>query len=163
MALVPQIVDAVRVPVVAAGGIMDGRGVVAALALGAAGAQLGTCFLTASESGVPQAYRDRLRAATETDTAITRAFTGRPARGLPGRLARAIEAVAGGPLGYPLQGLVAEPIYAEARARGDAELYPVYGGQGTRMAKADRPAREIVAALHAEMVAEIARLGALAR
>jgi nitronate monooxygenase len=87
LALVPHVVDAVDVPVVAAGGVMDGRGLVAALALGAAGAQLGTRFLLARESGAHHAYRERLLAATDADTVVTRAFTGRPARGLRNRFA----------------------------------------------------------------------------
>src|SRR5207244_3097137 len=82
MALVPQVVDAVRVPVIAAGGIMDGRGVLAALALGAQAAQLGTRFLLAAESGAPAALRQRLIDAVETDTIVTRALTGRAARAL---------------------------------------------------------------------------------
>src|SRR5262249_54884371 len=82
LALVPQVADAVEVPVIAAGGIMDGRGVLAALALGAQAAQLGTRFLRARESGAFPAYRRRLREAMETDTVVTRALTGRPARAL---------------------------------------------------------------------------------
>lgn len=82
-ALVPQIVDAIpHVPVVAAGGIMDGRGLVAALALDASGALIGTRFLVAKESGIFPAYQDKTFSSTETDTIITHLFTGRPARSI---------------------------------------------------------------------------------
>ncbi|MER3423252.1 MAG: nitronate monooxygenase [Nitrospiraceae bacterium] len=84
-ARVSQVVDAVSVPVVAAGGIADGHGLVAALALGAAGVQLGARFLVARESGIFPSYQDRLLSATEADTVVTRAFTGRPARSLRNR------------------------------------------------------------------------------
>ena len=86
LALVPQIVDAVRVPVIAAGGISDGRGIAAAFALGASGVQMGTAFLGCPEAKVLPVYREALRAATEEETVITRAFTGRPARALRCRL-----------------------------------------------------------------------------
>src|SRR5436853_786445 len=85
MALVPQVVDAVDVPVVATGGILDGRGVAAALALGAAGAQLGTRFMLAREAGTAPGYREALLRALETDTIVTTAFTGRPARSIRNR------------------------------------------------------------------------------
>jgi nitronate monooxygenase len=88
MALAPQVVDALKkegkeeLPVIAAGGIADGRGLLAALALGASGALIGTRFLVARESGAFQAYQERLLSSKETDTTITRVFTGRPTRGL---------------------------------------------------------------------------------
>ena len=91
MALVPQVADAVGVPVIAAGGIMDGRGVAAARALGAAGVQLGTAFLTADESGVPEAHKAAVLAARETGTAVTRAYSGRHGRGIVNRLMAEIE------------------------------------------------------------------------
>ncbi len=81
ISLVPQVVDAVRVPVIASGGIMDGRGIVAALALGASAVQMGTAFLTCHEAGVPDAYKQAILNAREDQTRITRAFSGRPARG----------------------------------------------------------------------------------
>src|SRR6185295_5311629 len=80
MALVPQIADAVAIPVVASGGIMDGRGTMAALALGAGAVQMGTAFLTCDESGVPESYKNAILEAHEHETRVTRAFSGRPAR-----------------------------------------------------------------------------------
>src|SRR5207248_4608358 len=86
MALVPQIVDAVHVPVIAAGGIADGRGIAAAFALGASGVQLGTAFLDCPEATVPDLHRQALHRAADEDTRLTRVFTGRPARALRNRL-----------------------------------------------------------------------------
>jgi nitronate monooxygenase len=144
LALVPQVVDAVDVPVVAAGGIMDGRGLVAVLALGASGAQLGTRFLLARESGAFPAYRERLLAATEADTVITRVFTGRPARGVRNQFVE--EYLRGGPepLPWPLQSVAAGDIYREAIDRGEAELVPLFAGQGLRMLDEVKGAAEIV-------------------
>jgi len=82
MALVPQVADAVRVPLVASGGIMDGRGIAAALALGASAVQLGTAFLTCKEAGIPEAYKQAITSAREDQTRITRAFPGVPLEGL---------------------------------------------------------------------------------
>ena len=121
MALVPQVVDAIRVPVVAAGGISDGRGLAAALALGAAGVQLGTRFLVALESDVFAAYRERLLTAAETDTVMTRAFTGRPARSLRNRFLDQYAEAGTPPLAWPLQSLAAEDIYSAARR----EMMPI--------------------------------------
>lgn len=164
LVLVPAVVDAVRVPVLASGGIMDGRGLVAALALGAGGAQLGTRFLLARESGAYPAYRRALLAARETDTAVTRAISGRPARALRNALVDAIaaaerdEGVA--PLPYPHQGLASGDLYEAARARDDAALAPLLAGQGLRLARAEQSADAIVA----ELVEERARIvAALAR
>ena len=80
ISLIPQMADAIRIPVIASGGIMDGRGIVAALALGASAVQMGTAFLTCRESGVSEAYRKAICDAAENETRITRAFSGRPAR-----------------------------------------------------------------------------------
>jgi nitronate monooxygenase len=150
MALVPQVVDAVSIPVVATGGIADARGVVAALALGAQAAQLGTRFLVARESGAFPAWKAALVAAAETDTVVTRAYTGRPARGVRNRLHDVLTADGPEPLAWPLQRTVAADIYAAARERGDTELHPLLGGQATRLLRADQGAAEIVAEIVAE-------------
>jgi len=88
IALVPQIVDATRVPVVASGGVMDGRGIAAALALGVTAVQMGTAFLTCEEAGVSDAYKAAIVRARDNDTRLTRAFSGRPARGIVNRFMR---------------------------------------------------------------------------
>src|SRR5450432_3734798 len=89
-ALVPQVVDAVKVPVIAAGGIADGRGIAAAFALGAAGVQMGTAFLGCPEAAVPEVHRSALHGAADEDTRLTRVFTGRPARGVANRVMREV-------------------------------------------------------------------------
>ena len=92
IALIPQVVDAVGVPVIAAGGIGDGRGIAAAFALGASGVQMGTAFLSCPEAGTDAPRRARLRCATDTDTMVTDAFSGRQARAMRSRYAEAMEA-----------------------------------------------------------------------
>lgn len=148
MALVPQVVDAVGVPVIAAGGIMDGRGVVAALALGAEAAQLGTRFLLASESGAPRGYRRRLLEAVETDTVVTDVYTGRCARGIRNRLVEAFAGTGEAPLPWPRMSGAAAGIYRASYA-GDGDWAPLYAGQGLRLARREQPAAEIVAELRA--------------
>ena len=150
MALVPQVVDAVRIPVVAAGGIMDGRGVRAALALGATAAQLGTRFLLAEEAALPPAYRRRLLEAVETDTVVTDAFSGRCARGLRNAFTDAFARAGEPPLPWPRQGRAAADLYRLSYAR-DAEHAPLFAGQGLRLARRVQPAAEIVAELAAAL------------
>jgi nitronate monooxygenase len=143
MALVPAVVDAVGIPVVAAGGIMDGRGIVAALALGAAGVQLGTRFLLAAESGAPPSYRRRLLRAIETETAVTDVYSGRAARGLRNAFMAALDAAGVRPLGWPRQGAAALDIYRASLAD-DGDWAPLFAGQGVRLGRREQPAAEIV-------------------
>lgn len=150
MALVPAVVDAVAAPVVAAGGIMDGRGIAAALALGAGAAQLGTRFLLAHESGTPPAFRRRLLEAGETDTVVTDLFTGRAARGLRNAFVRAFAEEGIRPLPWPRQAAAAMDIYRASLAD-DGEWAPLYAGQGLRLATREQPAAEIVRELAAEL------------
>jgi nitronate monooxygenase len=145
MTLVPQIVDALsrigekeeayNIPVIAAGGITDGRGLVAALALGAQGVMIGTRFLVASESAAFQAYQDRLLAAKESDTIITRAFSGRPARGLRNRFIEEYRKSGPQPLAWPFQALAADDIYAAAQKQNNADYFPLLAGQGVGLLK----------------------------
>jgi nitronate monooxygenase len=143
MALVPQVVDAVRVPVVATGGIVDGRGVAAALVLGAGGAQLGTRFLLAREAGTAPAYRERLLRAVETDTVMTTSFTGRPARSIRNRFIAETAGVM--PLPWPRQRAAAGDLYSAALERGESDFHPLLAGQGLRGLRDGQPAAEIVA------------------
>jgi nitronate monooxygenase len=159
MALVPQVVDAVHVPVIAAGGIMDGRGIVAALALGAQAAQLGTRFLLAEEAGTPPAYRRRLLAAVETDTVVTDVFTGRAARALRNSFIEEFARADAGPLPWPRQGSAGTDIYRASLAA-DGEWAPLLAGQGLRLARREQPAAEIVAELAVEMEGRLASLSA---
>lgn len=158
MALVPQVVDAVNVPVVAAGGIADGRGLVAALALGAAGAQLGTHFLLARESGAHPDYRKRLLDATEEDTVVTRAFTGRPARALRNRFLEEYLSAGPEPLAWPLQSMAASDIYAASQAANSDDYSPLLAGQGLRMLKGERGAAKMVEEILSEAATVLSRL-----
>jgi nitronate monooxygenase len=157
LALVPRVVDAVDVPVVAAGGIMDGRGLAAALALGAQGAMLGTRFLLAEEARMPDAYREALLAAAESDTFVTDAITGRPARWIRNRVTQAL---ADGPLhlGWGAQRGAVEPLRQAAAGAGRADLLPMLAGQGAGLTGAVQPAEEIVAEVVAQAKAVLARL-----
>jgi nitronate monooxygenase len=155
MALVPQAVDAVRVPVIASGGIMDGRGIVAALALGAAAVQMGTAFLTCAEAGVPEAYKAAILAAKPHETQITRAFSGRPARGIVNRFMREMERRE--PLPFPLQNALTRPLRAAAAKAGRAEFLSLWAGQGLGMARR-QSAAELVARLAREAEAATRRL-----
>lgn len=145
LALVPQVMDRVGLPVVAAGGIMDGRGLAAVLALGAAAAQMGTAFLATPESGASPAYKEAVLAPGEEDrTVLTRAFTGRLARGIGNRLVVEVER-AGAILPFPYQGALTQDI-RQAAARGRrAELLSLFAGQGVPLATS-RGAREVVEA-----------------
>jgi len=156
MALVPQTADAISLPVVASGGIMDGRGVAAALALGAQAVQLGTAFLTCEEAGVPDVYKQAILSAREDDTRLTSAFSGRPARGIVNRfMAAGRDAPV---LPFPYQNAITRPLRAEAARRGDASLLSLWAGQGVRLARRTR-AGDLVRALSGEAEAVLKRLG----
>ncbi|CAK15101.1 NAD(P)H-dependent flavin oxidoreductase [Pseudomonas entomophila] len=134
-ALVPQIVDAVRVPVIAAGGISDHRGLVAALALGASAAQIGTAYLFCPEAKVSAAHRHALDTAPASDTALTNLFTGRPARGINNRLMREL-----GPMNtlaprFPLAGGALMPLRAITDAQGNADFSNLWSGQALRLGR----------------------------
>jgi nitronate monooxygenase len=147
MALVPQVADAVRVPVVAAGGIADGRGVVAALALGASGVMLGTRFVACRESSAPAMYKEALLRAGSSDTAITDAFTGLYARSLRNTFAREYDASGAPVLPSLLQASAADDIYRAATATGNAEYYPLWSGQSVGLVSNIPGAAEIVEAI----------------
>lgn len=136
LALVPQVVDAVSVPVVAAGGIADRRGVAAAFALGAAGVQVGTAFLRTRQSAASDAHRAALGEVTDDGTVLTRAVTGRLARGIPNRLVRLVEEAAE-ILPFPAQGWVLQPVRTEALRRGLGDLQSLWAGQSAPLARSD--------------------------
>ncbi|MFN2567484.1 MAG: NAD(P)H-dependent flavin oxidoreductase [Gemmatimonadaceae bacterium] len=161
IALVPQVVDAVGVAVIASGGIMDGRGIVAALALGASAVQMGTAFLTCDECGVAPAYKDAVLHAREDETQVTRAFSGRPARGIVNRFMTEVESVedAGAILPYPHQNTLTRPLRAAAARQNRAEYLSLWAGQGVRLARR-LPAAELVRRLAAEVDEARRRVGA---
>ena len=121
-----------KVPVIAAGGIMDGRGVAAVLALGAAAAQMGTAFLLADESGVSAAWRGAIEDAGDDATALTRAFSGRHARGIENAFMRAMKDV--DVPAYPVQNRLTQPLRAAAAAAGDPSVLSLWAGQAVKVA-----------------------------
>jgi nitronate monooxygenase len=135
-ALVPQVVDAVDVPVIAAGGIADRRGVAAAFALGAAGVQVGTAFLRTRQSAATAGHRAAISAAADTDTVLTRAMSGRLARGIPNRAMRELEA-AGMIAPFPAQNWLTGVFRAAAAAAGDHDLVSLWAGQAAGLAQFD--------------------------
>ncbi len=157
IALVPQVVDAVTVPVIASGGIMDGRGVAAALALGAGAVQLGTAFLTCAEAGVAEVYKDAILRADETDTHVTRAFSGRPARGIVNRFMTEIDQAGDAIAPFPMQNALTRALRGAAATQGRAEFLSLWAGQGVRLARR-QTAAELVARLRDETRVAIGRL-----
>jgi len=129
LSLVPQVVDAVDVPVIAAGGIADARGVVAALALGAEGVQMGTAFLACEDSGASRLHRKALRETKAGHTGLTRGFTGRLARGIRNRLMAELNSEGTPILPYPLQRALVRNLSVAAEAAGRADLLPLWSGQ----------------------------------
>jgi nitronate monooxygenase len=144
VALVPQVADAVGIPVIASGGIMDGRGIVAALALGAAAVQMGTAFLACDEAGTTPAHRRAVLSAEEDQTVVTEAFSGRAARGLSNRFVEEFDAAGLRPLSYPWQNALTRDARRAAAAAGDAGALALWAGQGLRVPQA-RPAAQLMA------------------
>src|SRR4029077_16293804 len=135
MALVPQVVDAVQLPVVAAGGIGDARGVVAAFALGAEGVQMGTAFLACEESGANTLHRNALLNGQAKQTALTRGFTGRLARGIKNRLLDELNQKDIEILPYPLQRALVRHLSIPAEKAGRPELLPLWAGQSANLSR----------------------------
>lgn len=149
MALVPQVVDAVSIPVLAAGGIMDGRGIAAALALGAEGAQIGTAFVATDESGVAAAHKQAVAEIADDGTVVTDRYSGRPARMARTQLIDALERSHVPVPPFPLQSALTRDLHAAAAERGDRDAMFVLAGQGAALTRA-LPAAELVATLVAE-------------
>lgn len=147
LALVRLLAQQSRLPIIAAGGIMDGAGIKAALALGAAGAQLGTAFVLCPESAANAAYRAALKGEKAAHTAITANISGRPARGLPNRLYGDLGAALPD---YPICYDAAKALHAAASAQGNHDFAAQWAGQGAPLAR-ELPAGELVAALVEEM------------
>ncbi len=133
MALVPQVVDAVSVPVIAAGGIADGRGIAAAFALGASGVQIGTAYLFTPESLVSDLHRTALQETRDDQTALTNLFSGRPARGIMNRLMREVGPMSDAPSAFPTAGGALAPLKAAAEEKGAADFTSLWSGQSARL------------------------------
>jgi nitronate monooxygenase len=131
--LVPQIVDRVNVPVIAAGGIGDSRGVIAALALGAEAVQMGTVFLSCEESGASRLHREALRGKDAGHTALTKGFTGRLARGIHNRLMDELNKKGTEILPYPLQRALVRDLSVAGEAAGRSDLVPLWAGQSASL------------------------------
>jgi nitronate monooxygenase len=155
LGLVPQMVDAVKVPVIAAGGIMDGRGIVAALALGAVGVQMGTAFLLATEAGTSAPHRAALKGVTDEATVVTDVFSGKPVRAIANRFSRTLAGSAVPP--YPIQNALTRDIRKAATAKGLTDLMGMWSGQAGRLAR-EGAAAELMASWVAEVDQVLGRL-----
>jgi nitronate monooxygenase len=142
LALLPQIVRAVKVPVVAAGGIAEASGVAAAMALGAAGVQVGTAYLLCPETTTSAVHRAALRSEAARHTALTNLFTGRPARGIVNRIMRELGPISRLAPTFPLAGAAMAPLRAKAESRGSGDFSPLWSGQNASGCK-DLPAAQL--------------------
>ncbi len=155
-ALVPQIVDAVRVPVVASGGIADARGIVAALALGAAAVQIGTAYLRCPEAKTSALHRAALASANDDDTVLTNVFTGRPARGIANRFVREQGPISEAAPPFPLATNASLPLRLKAEGRNSIDFSPLWSGQAGRLAR-PVPARQLTTQLAEEALSRLRR------
>lgn len=133
MSLVPQMVDQINIPVVAAGGIMDGRGLVASMVLGAEGVQMGTAFLTSDESGASQLYKHAISQSKETDTVVTNVITGKPARGIENEFIHKMNEYDDEIPDYPIQNQLTNALRKEAANKGNAQWTHLWSGQSPRL------------------------------
>lgn len=146
MALLPQVVDAVRVPVIAAGGIMDGRAIAAALMLGASGVQMGTAFLTCPESRIAEAWKSTLLDARDDQTRVSRIYSGRYARGIVNEFMHKLTPMADEIPPFPIQNALTAQIRQAAAKANRSEYLSLWAGQGVAMSRG-LPAAELVATL----------------
>jgi nitronate monooxygenase len=147
-ALVPQIVKAVKTPVIAAGGIADAKGVAAAMALGAIGVQIGTAYLLCLEATTSALHRAALKSERTRHTALTNLFTGRPARGIMNRMMRELGPMSDAPPAFPLATSAITPLRAKAESSGSADFSPLWSGQNASGCK-EMPAAQLTRELAA--------------
>jgi len=150
LALVPQIVNAVKVPVIAAGGIADAKGVRAALALGAAGVQVGTAYLLCPEALTSSVHRAALKSAAAYRTALTNVFSGRPARGIVNRLMRELGPISRAAPDFPLAASAIAPLRTRAESQNSGDFSPLWAGQnasGCKEMSAAQLTRELAGGL----------------
>ena len=145
-ALLPQVVRAVKVPVIAAGGIADAKGVAAAMALGAAGVQVGTAYLLCPEATISAAHRAALKSEAARNTVLTNLFTGRPARGIVNRVIRELGPLSAAAPAFPLASSAIAPLRAKAESQGSGDFSPLWSGQNATGCR-EIPAGEITRAL----------------
>jgi len=156
-ALVPQIVDAVKLPVIATGGIGDARSIVAALALGASAVQIGTAFLLSPESKILPPHRAALKAARDDGTVLTNVMTGRPARGIVNRVMRELGPISNIAPEFPLAAGALAPLHAKAQAQGSGDFSSMWAGQAAALGR-ELPARELTLRLAEEAQALMQRM-----
>ena len=156
-ALLPQVVDAVKLPVIAAGGIADGRGIAAAFALGAAGVQIGTAYLRCPETTIGAVHRAALAESTDDGTVITNVMTGRPARGVINRVMREVGPVAPEAPAFPHAATALGPLKAAAEKQGRTEFTNLWAGQAVHLGT-EWPAAELTRALAASGLKRMAQL-----
>lgn len=135
LALVPQIVDAVRVPVIAAGGIGDGRGIASVFALGAAAAQIGTAYLLTPQATISDLHRAALRDGADDSTVLTNVFTGRPARGIVNRIVRELGPISDVAPAFPGAAVALAPLRSKAEAGASSDFTSLWSGQSARMCR----------------------------
>jgi nitronate monooxygenase len=159
LSLIPQVVDAVSIPVIAAGGIADGRGIAAALMLGAQGVQIGTAFLACKESAASELHRSMLHASKPTQTALTRGFTGRLARGIRNGMIDEMARENGPIAPYPLRAWIFGKLKQAALTASDRDRLALWCGQSAPLVK-HHHAHELIGALVAETSARLASVSA---
>ena len=157
MALVPQVVDAVDVPVIAAGGIADGRGIAAAFALGASGVQIGTAYLFTPESLISDLHREALRNVRDDQTALTNVFSGRPARGILNRVMREVGPISESAPAFPTAGGALASLKVAAEAQGSDDFTPLWSGQAAPLGR-EIGAGELTRTLAAEALDHIEKM-----
>jgi nitronate monooxygenase len=150
VALVPQIVQKVKVPVIAAGGLADSKGVAAAMTLGAAGVQVGTAYLLCAEATTSAVHRAALTSEAARHTALTNLFTGRPARGIVNRIMRELGPMSTATPDFPLAALAIAPLRAKAESRGSGDFSPLWSGQNNSGCK-EVSARHLTQELAADL------------
>lgn len=157
-ALVPQVVDAVDIPVIATGGIADGRGIAAAFALGASGVQIGTAYLFTPESLISDLHREALKTAQDDQTALTNLFSGRPARGIINRLMRDIGPISEAAPAFPTAGTALAPLKAAAEAKGSSDFSSLWSGQAAGLGQ-EMTTTELTKKLADDALAVLRQLG----
>jgi len=161
MALVPQVVDAVKVPVIAAGGIGDARGILAAFALGASAVQIGTAYLHCPEAKISPLHRQALKGSRDNDTAITNVLTGSPARAIVNRFMREVGPMSDDAPKFPLAAAILGPLRAKSEMAGSADFTPMWSGQAARLGR-ELPAAELTKQLAAEALEKLRQLQTIA-
>ncbi|RDI45966.1 NAD(P)H-dependent flavin oxidoreductase [Falsibacillus pallidus] len=156
--LIPQMKQNLQIPVIAAGGVMNGQGLAASLMLGAKGVQMGTRFLTSIESGAHQTYQKALLNSTEDQIVLTKSFSGRPAKGIQNKFIHDFENSGKNPLSFPSQNSLTRDIRKAAASQENPEYMSLWAGQGIRLLKDGLSAKEIIEEILGEAVSAIKEL-----